>query len=85
MNKRYILKNSDGVLFACVIDPQQEEKTQWERIFAIEKGHGLTAERWGDQVKITDYFHAETRAAFQIISEEETREAASCDLTRISG
>jgi len=83
MNKRYTLKNSDNEFFTCIIDPGQEEKEQWEAVFAIDKGYGFTAERWGEQVKIVDYFHGETRASFQIISVEDTAEEASSQLSRI--
>ncbi len=85
MNKRYVLKNDSGKLFSCVINPEKPESEQWCAIFAIEKGYGLSAERWGDQVKITDYFHGDTRAVFAIVSAEDTTDEATAELTPIEG
>ncbi|MBP3494269.1 MAG: hypothetical protein J6J83_06630 [Oscillospiraceae bacterium] len=85
MNKRYVLKNDSGKLFSCVINPEKPESEQWCAIFAIEKGYGFSADRWGDQVKITDYFHGDTRAAFAIVSAEDTADEATADLTPIEG
>ena len=83
MNKRYVLKNSDGQLFACVISPDRSEDEQWCAIFAIEKGYGFTTERWGNKVKIVDYFHGDTRAEFTVVSVEDTTEESSAILAQI--
>ncbi|MBR5217746.1 MAG: hypothetical protein IKV68_05235 [Oscillospiraceae bacterium] len=83
MNRRYVLQNDSGKLFTCVISPNRSEDDQWCAIFAIQKGYGFTAERWGDKVKIVDYFHGDTRAEFTVVSVEDTTEESSATLAQI--
>ena len=83
MNQRYVLKNDIGKLYTCVISPEKNEDDQWLAIFAMEKGCGFSVGRWGDKVKITDYFHGDTRAEFAIVSVEDTADEATSDLTQI--
>lgn len=83
MNKKYILKNSEGLRFSCVLSPDRKEEEQWCEVFALSKGHGFSAERWGEVVRIRDYFAGEDRATFLIISEEETEAPVDCTLTKL--
>ena len=84
MNKRYVLRNSDGVRFTCVIAAGGNEDDRWKEVFALEPGCGYSAERWGDEVRIVDYFHGDVRARFAVLSVEETEDAASSTLTRLT-
>ena len=45
MNKRYVLRNSDGVRFTCVIAAGGNEDDRWKEVFALEPGCGYSAER----------------------------------------
>ena len=83
MNQQYILQNNFGEKFRCVLSPDEDAKTQWEAIFNIHKGQGFCVESGKDRIEIVDYFHGETRAAFKILSVEDTDETASDCLSKI--
>ena len=74
MNLQYILQNDEGMKFRCVLSSEKNQKEQWEQIFDIKKGYGLSADVWKDRVDLVDYYHAETRATFKILSTEETED-----------
>ena len=83
MNRKYVVKNSDGELYSCVITPDQDETAQWETVFDIKKGYGFRIDLWKDRVDLVDYFHGETRASFPIVSVEDTEEPVTGRLIRI--
>jgi len=83
MNQKYILQNNFGEKYCCVLSPNEDVKTQWEAIFNIHKGQGFSVEPGKDRIEIVDYFHGETRAAFKILSVEDTDEMASDCLSKI--
>ena len=85
MNKKYLLKNDVGVLYSCVIDPQKNTDDQWNAVFAIRRGEGFCVECDETKVRIVDYFHAETRGSFAILSVEDTDECANSMLTKLDG
>jgi len=74
MNKKYIIKNNCDNELTFVLSGEKEIDEQLLEVFAIEKGYGFTVEHSAEQIKIVDYFHGETRAAFEIISIEDTSE-----------
>lgn len=74
MNKKYILKNEDGKTVYCILDAEKNEKDEFERVFGIEKGYGLTAEKFGDKIFIRNYYRGDNVASFMIIAIKDTNE-----------
>ncbi len=84
MNKRWVLKKDDGTVAYAVLRGDAPEKDELERLFGIEKGYGLTAERWGDEVRIINYYRADTVAALPVLSVTDTEEEPLYTLTPIN-
>ena len=82
MNKKYILKKDDECVF-CIINDQKPQQEEWERVFGIEKGFGLTAELVGNQVIVKDYYRADILASFPVIKVLNTEEQTVYQLTHI--
>ena len=82
MNLRLVLKNGDGERFSCVISKDAERDAELEKVFSIQKGYGFCVECSQSSVCIVDYFHAETRARFEILSQQETQEEVSYRLIK---
>ena len=81
MNKKLILKNDKGETVYCVLNGEADETEELLRVFSIEKGYGLTVEKWSDAVKIVNYFRADTVASFPVVSFEDTEEEPLYQLT----
>ena len=82
MNLRLVLKNGDGELFSCVIAKDVERDAELEKVFSVQKGYGFCVECSQSSVCIVDYFHADTRAHFEIVSQQETQDQVSYYLTK---
>ena len=82
MNLRFILKNGDGEIFSCIILKDADRNAEMEKVFSIQKGYGFCVNCDEKNVRIVDYFHADTRACFEILSQQETQEDVSYQLTK---
>ena len=74
MNKRLLLKNSDGEPVYCILSAEEDRQTELEKVFSIQKGYGFSVEYTDREIRLVDYFHGETRARFTILSTEDTEE-----------
>ncbi|MBQ4612241.1 MAG: hypothetical protein IJB26_01685 [Clostridia bacterium] len=72
MNKKYILKNDEDQQVYCIIDGDKPVDDEFERVFGIEKGYGLSAELFGDKVLVKNYFRGDTMASFAVLAVEDT-------------
>ena len=82
MNKKYILKKGEDKVY-CIIDGQKPQQDEWEKVFSIEKGYGLTAELINDEVVVRNYFRAENLANFPVLEVLDTEEETVYILTKV--
>ena len=75
MNRQYLLQNDDGKNYCCILSAEEDPQEQWERIFDVKKGYGFSVDVGKNRIDIVDYYHAETRASFRILSATDTEEA----------
>ena len=73
MNVKYTVKNVDnGRVLSCVLDPNENIEDQLTRVFKITPGHGIGVFVRDSEIEVTDYYHASSMAAFEILSKEPT-------------
>lgn len=68
MNLRVTLKNDQNETVYCVVSQEQELEQEMARVFSIQKGYGLGISVTKTQVKVINYFRADTLASFDIVS-----------------
>ncbi len=71
MYKKYILKKDDERVY-CIIDGQKPSQDEWERVFSIEKGYGLSADVEFGKVVVKNYFRGDNVASFDVLCIEDT-------------
>ena len=62
----------NGKVVSCVLDPEKNVEEQLMDVFGIAPGHGIAAYVRGSDIELTDYYHASSMAAFEILSKEPT-------------
>lgn len=82
MNKKYILKKDEERVY-CIIDGEKPQQEEWEKVFGIEKGYGLTAELTNNEVIVRNYFRADTLAVFPVLEVFDTEETPIYILTKL--
>lgn len=77
MNQKIVVRSNDGKVRYCVLSGERDLQEQFNEWYFGEPhpGHGLAVDFSSHTFKITDYFHAETRATFDVLSVEDTKEA----------
>ena len=67
----------------CIIDGKKPQQEEWERVFSIEKGYGLTAELIRDEVVVRNCFRADNLAVFPVLEVLDTEEETVYMLTKM--
>lgn len=73
-NLRLVLKNDQDPEVYCIISKDADREAELEKVFSIQKGYGFSVRCYDTSIEIVDYFAGETRASFQVISQEDTTE-----------
>lgn len=81
MNLRVTLKNDRNETVHCVVSAAGNLEQEMERVFSIQKGYGLGIDVTKTQVKVVNYFRADTLASFDIVSIVPTEEPLQYRLT----
>ena len=81
MNKKYILQKDKETVY-CIIDGEKPQQEEWEKVFSIEKGYGLTAELINGEVVVRNYFRADNLATFPVLEVLDTEENTVYILTK---
>ena len=74
MNTKYILENDSEQLVYCVVRQNEPIQKEFEKVLSIRQGYGMSVKCSEKEIRLIDYFAAETRAIFKIISIEQTSE-----------
>ena len=82
MNKKFVLQKGEERVY-CIIDGQKPQQDEWEKVFSIEKGYGLTAELINDEVVVRNYFRADNLANFPVLEVLDTEEETVYILTKV--
>ena len=72
MNIKLTVKNALGKIVYCVISPTEDREKQLSEVVGCEPGRGFSISLKEKAIDLVDYFAGETRATFEILSEEET-------------
>ena len=75
MNKKITVRNNFDKTVYCVLSGEADFDEQLSEVFSFQKGQGFSAHMSETAVIVTDYFHGEERARFDIISIEDTDQA----------
>lgn len=68
MNQKVVLKNDSEKAVYCVVSPEETLTQAMEKVFDIKPGYGLSIAVDDRSVTITDYFHGDTLARFELLS-----------------
>ncbi len=74
MNKKLTVINDSGKRLFCIVSSDKDLEEQMKDVLGVTPGYGMTVEVTETQVRLVDYFHGDTRAAFTIVSMEDTDE-----------
>lgn len=72
MNIKLTVKNALGKIVYCVISSTEDREKQLAEVMGCEPGRGFSIQLKEKAIDLVDYFAGETRATFEILSEEET-------------
>ena len=72
MNKKITVKTPHGKVCYAVFDKERSDSEQICELFGIDGEHGISVEFQGEQIVVTDYYHAEPMAEFDILSIDDT-------------
>ncbi len=74
MNKKLVAQWPDGSRKVCILSGDTDIDTQLCELAGCESGCGLKAELWGKEIRIINYFRADTVGTIPLLSVEDTEE-----------